>query len=220
MSSSNWPPSREFSTAERIADVVVHGVGLAIALVAGTVLLVLAANRLELGEFSSLVLYVLLLVTVMSVSGLYNALPVSPIKTFLRRFDHAAIYLLIAASYTPFAVQILDHAFAPAVLALVWVGAIAGMAVKLFLPGRFDRTAIALYLLLGWSGVALFTPLFATLPATSVWLIVAGGIAYSTGVIFFVLHRMRFQTAIWHGFVVTGAALHLAAVTDFVIARA
>ena len=220
MTNRHWPPSREYSLSERVADAVVHSIGLLIALAAGAMLLVLAAGRAGLGEYSALVLYVAALVTVMSVSLIYNWWPISPIKTFLRRFDHAAIFLLIAATYTPFAVQLADRRLAAALLAVVWGGALLGMAIKLFLPGRFDRTSILFYLLIGWSGAVMVVPLSEVLPASSVGLLAAGGGAYTLGLIFYALHKMRFQTAIWHAFVVTGAALHLAAVTDFVAARA
>lgn len=219
MTNRHWPPSREYSLSERVADAVVHSIGLLIALAAGTVLLVQAAGRAGYGEYSALVLYVAALVTVMTVSLIYNWWPISPFKVFLRRFDHAAIFLLIAASYTPFAVQLADKQLAAVLLTIVWGGALLGMTIKLLLPGRFDRTSIFFYLLIGWSGVAMFAPLTEVLPWSSIRLLAAGGIAYTTGVIFYALHRMRFQTAIWHAFVVTGAALHLAAVTDFVVAR-
>lgn len=220
MTVRTWPPSREYSLSERVADAVVHSIGLLIALAAGAMLLVLAAGRAGLGEYSALVLYVAALVTVMTVSLIYNWWPISPIKTFLRRFDHAAIFLLIAATYTPFAVQLTDPRLAAVLLAVVWGGALLGMALKLFLPGRYDRTAILFYLLIGWSGAVMFVPLSEVLPTSSIGLVAAGGVAYTSGLIFYALHKMRFQTAIWHAFVVTGAALHLAAVTDFVAARA
>jgi len=220
MTNRHWPPSREYSLSERVADAVVHSIGLLIALAAGAMLLVLAAGRAGLGEYSALVVYVAALVTVMTVSLIYNWWPISPIKTFLRRFDHAAIFLLIAATYTPFAVQLADHRLAASLLAVVWGGALLGMSLKLFLPGRYDRTAILFYLLIGWSGAVMFAPLSEVLPASTIGLVAAGGVAYTSGLIFYALHKMRFQTAIWHAFVVTGAALHLAAVTDFVTARA
>ena len=94
------------------------------------------------------------------------------------------------------------------------------MAIKLLLPGRFDRLAIVFYLAIGWSGVVVARPLLESLPAATVALIIAGGIVYSAGVVFFVWQRLRFQNALWHGFVVTGAGLHCAAVIDcLVVAR-
>jgi len=219
MTNRNWPPSRQYSKSEVLADGAVHAVGLALAIIAGAVLLFLGAGRAAAGEYATLVIYVLALVTVMSISFAYNHWPPTPVKAFLRRFDHSAIYLLIAATYTPFAIQLADQRLAAGVLAVVWLGAAAGIAMKLFMPGRYDRVAIGLYLLIGWSGATVFGPLVDVLPPTSLWLIVAGGIAYSSGVIFYALHRMKFQTALWHAFVVLGAGLHMAAVTGMVAWR-
>lgn len=203
-----------------IADGTVHAIGLTFALIAGGFLLVMAAGKVNAGEYAAFLVYVLALVTVMSVSFAYNLWPQTPLKAKLRRFDHAAIYLLIAATYTPLTVQLPDKMLATAMLALVWLGAFAGMTLKLFLPYRFDRLAIGLYLLLGWSGVMIVSPLVDAIPSTSLWLVVAGGMVYSAGVIFYVAHRLRFQTALWHAFVVTGAGLHLVAVTGLLADRA
>jgi hemolysin III len=155
------------------------------------------------------------------VSLAYNLWPVSPTKWLLRRVDHAAIYLLIAATYMPFLAQLEDRTLAVSMSVVVWSAAAIGICLKLLLPGRFDRLAILFYMAIGWSGIFVARSVAEVLPASTMWLIVAGGVAYSSGVIFFVWHRLRFQLAAWHGFVVLGASLHLAAVIDcLVIARA
>jgi hemolysin III len=102
-------------------------------------------------------------------------------------------------------------------LAVVWGAAAIGMAVKLIFPGRFDRLAVLFYLAIGWSGVMILRPVADTLPPTTLWLIAAGGLVYSIGVVFFVWHRLRFQNAVWHAFVVIAAGLHLAAVMDCLV---
>ncbi len=215
-----WPPSRDFSRGELIADGLVHAVGLAIALIAGGFLLASAAGKSDAGEYAAFLVYVAALVTVMSVSFAYNLWPQTPMKARLRRFDHAAIYLLIAATYTPLTVQLPDKQLATGMLLLVWAGAGAGMALKLLLPHRFDRLGVGLYLLLGWSGVMIVSPLVDAIPPMSLQMVIAGGVVYSAGVIFYVLHRLRFQTALWHAFVVTGAGLHLIAVAGLLADRA
>jgi hemolysin III len=218
--STKWPPSRIHSRGELIADGAVHAVGLTVALIAGGTLLAAAADRAGAGEYAAFLVYVLALVAVMTISFAYNLWPQTPFKARLRRFDHAAIYLLIAATYTPLTVQLPDKWLVTGMLAVVWLGALAGMALKLFLPHRFDRLAIGLYLLLGWSGAMIVSPLVDAIPPASLWLVVAGGIVYSTGIIFYVLHRLRFQTALWHAFVVTGAGLHMIAVAGLLTDRA
>lgn len=207
-----------YSRAEIIADGIVHAVGIVLAIAAGSTLLALAAYRTGPGEYVAAAFYVVSLLTVLSISLAYNVWPVSsPAKWILRRFDHAAIYLLIAATYTPFLAQLGGSPLAVSMIVLVWTAAAVGIAIKVFLPGRFDRLAIVFYLVIGWSGLVLVEPLVRTLPATSIALIVAGGIVYSCGVIFFAWKGLRFHNALWHGFVVTGAGLHLAAMVDCLV---
>jgi hemolysin III len=209
-----------YSRAEVIADGVVHAVGIVLAIAAGSALLALSAFHAGPGEYVAAIFYVVSLLTVLSISLAYNLWPITPAKWMLRRFDHAAIYLLIAATYTPFLAQLDDPAVTGWMIAAVWGSAVAGMAIKLFLPGRFDRLAIVFYLAMGWSGVVVIRPLLDTLPPVTIGLILAGGIVYSCGVVFFIWRGLRFQNALWHGFVVTGAGLHCAAVIDcLVVAR-
>ncbi|WP_287200704.1 hemolysin III family protein, partial [Mesorhizobium sp.] len=166
-----------YSRAEMIADGIVHAVGIVLAIAAGSALLALASFHAGPGEYIAAAFYVVSLLTVLSVSLAYNLWPVSsPAKWILRRFDHAAIYLLIAATYTPFLAQLDGSPLAVSMIVLVWVAAAIGIAIKVLLPGRFDRLAIVFYLAIGWSGIVLVEPLVQTLPTTSIALIVAGGI--------------------------------------------
>ncbi|UVC16699.1 PAQR family membrane homeostasis protein TrhA [Mesorhizobium onobrychidis] len=208
-----------YSRAEMIADGIVHAVGIVLAIAAGSALLALASFHTGPGEYVAAAFYVVSLLTVLSVSLAYNLWPVSPAKWILRRFDHAAIYLLIAATYTPFIAQLDGSPLAISMIVLVWSAAAIGIAIKVLLPGRFDRLAIVFYLAIGWSGIVLVEPLVQTLPTTSIVLIVAGGIVYSCGVIFFAWKGLRFHNALWHGFVVTGAGLHLAAMVDCLVIK-
>jgi hemolysin III len=207
-----------YSRAELIADGIVHAVGIVLAIAAGSAMLTLAAFHAGPGEYAAAVFYVVSLLTVLSVSLAYNLWPVtSPAKWVLRRFDHAAIYLLIAATYTPFLAQLEATPLAGWMIGIVWVAAAIGIVIKVFLPGRFDRLAILFYLAIGWSGLVLAGPLVNALPATSLSLIVAGGVVYSCGVDFFAWKGLRFHNALWHGFVITGAGLHLAAMVDCLV---
>lgn len=207
-----------YSRAERIADGVVHAVGIVLAVIAGSVTLTLAASLSHPGEYLAAVLFVFCLLCVLSISLAYHLWPVSsPGKWVLRRLDHSAIYLLIAATYTPFLAQIEGSRLVNWMIVVVWAAAALGIALKVLLPGRFDRLAVVLYLAIGWSGVVLAGPLAQTLPSSSVSLLVAGGIVYSCGVVFFVWKRLRFHNALWHGFVVAGGGLHLAALADCLV---
>lgn len=205
------------SRAELIADGVVHAIGIVLAVAAGSALLAISAFYTSTGEYLAAVAFIAALLTVLSVSCAYNLWPISPAKWVLRRFDHAGIYLLIAATYTPFLAQLEDRVTASWMAVIVWSAAAAGMAIKLFLPGRLDRLAIVFYLAMGWSGVVILQPLVATLPTATLWLLFAGGMVYSCGVIFYSWQRLRFQSAVWHGFVITGAGLHLAAMIDLLV---
>src|SRR2546430_446048 len=142
----------------------------------------------------------------------YNRWPVARVRWALRRFDLPAIYLLIAGPYTPFLAQI-KNALASTGLGIgVWLSAAVGMALKLALPGRFDRLAIVLCLLLGWSGVIAYDSLASAVPSLSLWLLAIGGILYSLGTLFHVWQRLRFHNAIWHSFVLLAASCHYSAV--------
>jgi hemolysin III len=114
--------------------------------------------------------------------------------------------------------QVKDSIFAMVILIGVWCLAIFGVVLKLALPGRYDRVAVGLYLAMGWSGVMLYDAVATALPAMALWFVVAGGALYSFGVIFHAWHRLRFQNAIWHAFVLMGAACHYTAVLDLVLA--
>jgi hemolysin III len=206
-----------YDRAELIADGVVHGIGVLGGLVAATVLIVLTAIYATPLEVAVVSVYVAGLLTMLVLSATYNLWPVSRAKWVLRRFDHSAIYVLIAATYTPFIVQMKDSVFAIALLIGVWCVAIAGIVLKLFLPGRFDRLSVGLYLALGWSGFMVYDTVVASLPAMALWLLAAGGLLYSFGVIFHAWQRLRFQNAIWHSFVLLGAACHYTAVLDLVL---
>lgn len=206
-----------YSRAELIADGIVHAVGIVLAITAGTAMLALAAYRTGPGEYIAAIFYVVSLLTVLTISLTYNMWPISPVKWILRRFDHAAIFLLIAATYTPFLAQLSDTGLAAWMIALVWAAALAGIALKMFFPGRFDRLAVGFYLAIGWSGVMVARTLLDTLPPVTLGLLLAGGIVYSCGVVFFAWQSLRFQNAVWHGFVVTGAGLHFAALIDCLV---
>lgn len=208
---------RPVTRAEGIADAVVHGVGLVIALVAGSVLLILAAIEAAPHEVASLALYVGSLTGLLAISMAFNMCPLGRTKDWLARFDQAAIFLFIAATYTPFLAAAGSVPVTEILTVLIWAAAMAGIALKLLIPHHFGRVAILLYLAIGWSGVAVFHVLAETLPPTALWLVVSGGLVYSAGLVFHLWERLAFQNAVWHGFVVVGATLHLIAVYDAVV---
>jgi len=203
--------SWDYDRAEIIADGVVHAIGVCLGLI-GAVTIVVFAVKLERIEVVPILVYVIGLMTMLGLSAAYNMWPVSPAKWVLRRFDHSAIYLLIAGTYTPFLAQMKSVLVSASLGIGVWLSAVIGMALKLALPGRFDRLAVVLCLLLGWSGVIAYDSLASALPIASIWLLAIGGILYSVGALFHVWHGLRFHNAIWHGFVLLAASCHYSAV--------
>jgi hemolysin III len=206
-----------YDRAELIADGVVHIVGVSFGLIAATVLIVLTALYATALDIVAVSVYVAGLLAMLVLSATYNLWPVSRAKWVLRRFDHSAIYMLIAATYTPLIIEVKDSFFAIALLIGVWCLAIVGIVLKLALPGRFDRLAVGLYLAMGWSGLMLYDAVVKALPTVALGFLIAGGVLYSLGVIFHAWRRLRFQNVIWHCFVLSGAACHYTAVLDVIL---
>jgi len=206
-----------YSRAELLADAAVHVTGLVLAAIGVTILLALELGSGEPAEIASVAIYSAGLLGLLGISAAYNIWPVSPMKWWLRRFDHALIFLLIAATYTPFMSRMPLGATSLALGIGVWIAALAGATVKVLLPGRFDRLSIALYLVLGFSGVFAWDTVSASLPASTLSLMIAGGIVYAAGIVFHVWQSLRFQNAVWHGFVLVASALFYGAVLDGVV---
>lgn len=208
---------RPFTIAEKVVDGVVHILGLVVAIAAGSVLLSFAIIETAPEAAPALAVYVGSLVAVLGVSLAYNMWPVSPMKMWLARFDQAAIFLFIAGTYTPFLAVLGGTTSGILMTTFVWGASLVGVALKLIVPQRFGRLAIGLYLAIGWSGILVFQSLAQSLPPSTMWLLLAGGVTYSLGIIFHLWERLKFQNAVWHVFVVTGASLHLWAVIDCMV---
>lgn len=213
-----WHRGEPYSRAELVLDAVVHAIGLVIAAGLGGALLTAAGIATAPTELPMIAVYVVSLVVVLTVSLAFNMAPVAPIKQVLARLDQAAIFLLIAGTYTPL-LALVSGTLGSIMLALVWGGALIGIALKLIVPQHFGRLALVLYLGIGWSGVVVFQSLAAALPMSTLWLLLAGGVAYSSGIVFHVWERLRFHNVLWHCFVVTGATLHLWAVLDVMVLK-
>jgi hemolysin III len=209
--------SWRYERDEVIADGIVHGVGVVAALIAVTVLIFYATVWGTAGALAAAWIYGVGLVASLGISFAYNIWPVTPTKVILRRFDHSAIFVLIAATYTPFLQAALPDSLVLANLIGIWCVAAFGILLKCVWPGRFDKLSILLYLAMGWSGAVLGSKMFAALSVATLVLILIGGIIYTFGVIFHVWEKLRFQSAIWHGFVVAAAGVHYAAVLICVI---
>lgn len=207
-----------YDRSELIADGAIHFVGVGLGLGATTTLIVLTSGSSASIHPVIVAGYALCLLSMLVFSAAYNLCPVSPRKWLLRRFDQSAIYLLIAATYTPFITQLNDRDLAASLLVALWSAAAVGIVLRLLFPGRFDRLSVVLYIAMGWSGIIAYDKAIASLSGSILTFIATGGVLYTLGVIFHLWERLRYQNAIWHAFVLLGAACHFNAVWDLAIA--
>ncbi|MEJ2001279.1 MAG: hemolysin III family protein [Maritimibacter sp.] len=197
--------------AEHIADGVMHILGLVAAIAGATALLVWAILAVPQDRLWPLIPYVVGLVATFAFSAAYNLTLHQKIRAVLRRFDHAAIYLMIAGTYTPMALIGVGGGRGWALAIAAWGLAVFGITLKLAFFHRWPRLGFILYLGQGWLGVLAAWPMMQSLPTAALILIAAGGLTYTLGTIFYAAN-WKFSTAIWHGHVVAAAAAHYAAV--------
>lgn len=202
----------KYTPSERVADACIHVLGVTASLIATALLVMTAAASLHLGAWLSVVVYCVGMISVFAVSAGYHLTAQPTMKRILRRFDHAAIFFKIAGTYTPFAVLKLAGVAAYGLLGAVWAITLFGVILKLAWPAHLVRTSYVLYLAQGWVGVFAIGPLINALPADVLWLLLIGGVLYTTGLVFHVAQSLRYHTAIWHAFVLAASACHFVAV--------
>ena len=212
----DWFP--EYTIRERIADGCIHVLGVTASLLALTALLVIGVQSNTLLWGVSLAIYGLALVATFGFSAGYHLVVRPKLKEVLRRLDHAAIFLMIAGTYTPFILIKMQTPWGFGLLGVVWTMAAIGIAIKLFAPRFLEGLSTALYLVQGWAVIAAWQPLMSALPAIALTLLMIGGVLYTIGVVFHLWERLPYQNAIWHGFVLSAASCHFAAVI-FVLGR-
>jgi hemolysin III len=209
---------RIYSELEHRADVVIHVLGIVFAINASLWLL---WHVTGLSVLVSVSVYCVGLLAMISFSAAYNLMPHhKPSKQVLRRLDHAAIFIMIAATYTPSAVNRLGHPEGDVILAAIWVTATVGVILKVLFPRRLEVASIGLYLGMGWMVVTVIKPLAHSLAAADFWLLIAGGVVYSAGVIFYAVDRIPYHKAIWHGAVLAAAVLHFTAIYSEFVGKA
>jgi len=202
------------ATRELAADRAVHLLGLGLGLPAAVAVVASAAGG-GWGELLSVALYAAGLLAMLGCSAAYHLRRTSPRRDWLRRLDHAAIFAMIAGTYTPFTLK-LERAWATGLTAGIWTMAALGIAAKLWRPRALPSLSVALYLALGWIGLGALGPFTSTLALTTLLLLALGGVLYSAGVIFHLWQRLPYQNAIWHGFVLVAAGVHYSAVLTVV----
>ncbi len=204
--------ARVYTKSELRADSIIHVTGLVLCVPAAIALLAAALHSMPAMASLSVAVYGCGLVAMLSCSAAYHLIHAPDLKSILRRFDQAAIFIKIAGTYTPFALFKMGGLAGYGLLGVVWTVALAGAATKLALDKTWDRLSIVMYLALGWAGLAVIQPLVMSVPLTSMILLALGGVLYSVGVIFHVWNRLPYQNAIWHLFVLAATLCHFGAV--------
>jgi hemolysin III len=218
MTLSELLPKLHYPTrAEKLVDGWLHGVALVLFTFAVGAALGLAIWQGGLGMASAVAVYAVCVMTMLGCSMAYNLAEKHKRKALLRRLDHAAIFLMIAGTYTPFTTIRFDGAWAVSMTTIVWSLALIGAAGKLFLPGVSKKLWLVFYIALGWLVVAALGPLLEGVPLAGLILLAVGGALYTLGVPFYVWEKLPYRRAIWHAFVIAAAGVHYAAVLTGVV---
>lgn len=210
----------EYSLKEEIAHSVTHGIGALLSVIGLTLLVIYSSMYGDSWHIISSSIYGLTLITLYTSSTLYHAITVPDVKRFLQKLDHAAIFLLIAGTYTPFTLVNLRGGWGWTLFGIVWSIAIAGMIMELIVKRRYKRVSLGLYLGLGWIVMIAIDPMITHVETGGLILLLIGGLFYSLGVIFYVWKKLLYHHAIWHLFVLAGSAFHFFAVFFYVIPSA
>jgi len=208
-----------YSPSEELASSIIHGIGIVLSIAGLAVLAAHAAPAGDARHIASAGVYGTTLILLYTASTLYHGVPVERAKPLLRQLDHAAIFLLIAGTYTPFTLITLHGAWGWSLFAIVWTIALAGIYRVM---KRIERkgVTIALYVGLGWIGLVALGPLVRNLPPGGLWLLFGGGVCYTLGVPFYLSQRIPFNHALWHLFVLAGSVLQFFAVLLYVLPQA
>jgi len=200
------------SRHEEFTNALTHGLGAAAALVAGVVLIVLAAIHGDGWQLAGAIVFSSALLLLYIASTLYHAIQHPRTKRRLQVFDHCAIYVLIAGTYTPFTLIALHGPWGWGLFAAIWTLALAGTVFKVFFTGRFDRLSTLIYLGMGWLVIVAARPMLATMDGWTLGWLLGGGILYSLGTLFYLRESLPYSHTIWHLFVIGGSTCHYVAV--------
>ncbi|MGB5235105.1 MAG: hemolysin III family protein [Candidatus Macondimonas sp.] len=201
-----------YSSAEEAANAITHGIGLLLSIGGGIALVSLAARHAGAREITSASVFAATLVVMYVASTLYHAIPHPRAKRGLKVFDHCAIFLLIAGTYTPFTIVALKGTLGWWLFGIVWGLAVLGIVFKLFFTGRMQLLSTITYVLMGWIAIVAVVPISRALQPAALYWLIAGGIAYTAGTLFYHNRRIPYSHAIWHLFVLAGSVSHFIAI--------
>ncbi len=205
-----------YSNTEERLNVLTHGFGLLLAIIVLPFLVLKSLEYQEFWQTISFVIYALSLIILYAASTFYHAAKSPKIRRKLNIFDHAAIYVLIAGSYTPFCLVVLPGQTGWYMFIFVWLFALTGVILKLFFTGRFDKLSTALYLIMGWQVVFLIKPLMNNLSHDGLFYLIAGGVFYTIGAILYSIKKVPYNHAIFHVFVLLGSFSHFWAIYKYI----
>ncbi len=191
-----------------IANAITHGVGAALAIAALSILVVFASLQGNVWHIVSFSVFGATLVLLYFASTLYHSIPFERTKALFRKFDHMAIYLLIAGTYTPFCLVPLREGIGWILLVVIWGSAVLGITLKAFFTGRKEHLSTFFYIIMGWAGVFAFKPLYEILSFSGFLFLILGGLSYTAGTFFFIRDRIKYNHSIWHLFVLAGSIFH------------
>jgi hemolysin III len=209
---ADYMHNRTVSTGEEIANAITHGIGALLAVAALVVLIVMAAIHGSVWHIVSFSIFGATLVLLYFASTLYHSLTHAKAKRIFHKFDHISIYLLIAGTYTPFCLTALRGWIGWTVLGVVWSCAILGAVLKAISVGKRIKLSTVLYILMGWVILVAIQPLYKAMPFNGFLFLIAGGISYTIGTIFFIRNQVKYNHSVWHLFVLGGSMLHFFAV--------
>jgi hemolysin III len=210
-------PHRPQSVGEEIANSISHGLGFVLAVAGAPILIVTALRQGTVADVVAVSVFAASMALLYLSSAIYHALPTGRIKNVFHVLDHAAIYLLIAGTYTPFTLGVLRGGWGWTLFGMVWGLAAFGVLLKVFAGIRWNGLSTALYVGMGWLIVIAAKPLWESLPMAGLAWLLAGGLAYTAGVYFYLRKTLRFGHFVWHLFVVAGTACHFVAVWKYAI---
>lgn len=210
-------PVNHFSIAEEIWHSVTHGIGFIFSIAALALLISFATLSGSVVHITAAAIYGTALIIMYGSSTLYHAITHQNIKYLFQKFDHAAIYFLIAGTYTPIMLITIGGAWGWTLFGIEWGIALIGISLKFLYPGRFEAFSLVAYVLMGWIIVVVFDTFRSNIDPTGFWLIIGGGIAYTSGIVFYVKDKINYFHAIWHLFVLAGSILQFFAILLYVV---
>lgn len=209
----------DYTPGEELANRLTHGLGLLLSVIGLGLLVAASVSRGDSWQLVSTAIFGTTLVLLYTTSTLYHSFRSDRVRLLLQKFDHAAIFLLIAGTYTPFVLVTLRGPWGWGLFGVVWVLAILGVIMKFWLAGRYRRASTLIYVMMGWLVIIALKPLMVALPSGGLWLLFSGGLCYTGGTVFYLWKRLPYHHSVWHLFVLGGSICHWVAVYLYVATR-